>query len=498
MSNINKHVTIDDLDVPPPARAGPWSISPHAPRVTWDVVVARGAVGILAGLVGWWLLPPVASYAALVIGAAWALKRFVLSDRIGGVEIRTWRNDVRGTDIVNPLGVAAILHANRQFPNVSSYSPSTQQQLPAGRGQVVEGQVIEPAAQLPPSINVGPLSIPDWLTALDEQPHAIFAARTKGGKSTMAKVGLKRRIDRGEDVFVIDPHSNGWLDLPAIGGGLNWPEIELAMLTILGTYRARMAEREEYIRETGRELPHNHFPRLTIVFDEANESRSMIEQRHKGKANPWPLFVEVMGSGARKVGISLWLICQSALIKNLGGSTVMRRNFSVFALDHATIVELIEDEEPIKARREAIVERLGGTQFPAATVLNGQAFLLDRAGLDQLVPPSAVDCAWAGWDYARRQPRNVAPVRSVASVRPTEVVSARVAVPVTVQAWTDGRTDGPRAEQSKALAYLRWFVRQGKTREAARAWFDAQGLEFSNRVYTEARRLEGKLPVTDR
>ena len=54
------------------------------------------------------------------------------------------------------------------------------------------------------------------------------------------------------------------------------------MLTVLGTYRRRMAEREEYMREHGRELPHDHFPRLTVVFDEANESRSMIEQRHKG------------------------------------------------------------------------------------------------------------------------------------------------------------------------------------------------------------------------
>ena len=86
--------------------------------------------------------------------------------------------------------------------------------------------MIETPAQLPPPINVGPLPIAEWLTALDAQPHAIFAARTKGGKSTMAKVGLKRRVDRGEDVFVIDPHSNGWLDLPPSAAGLNWPEIE--------------------------------------------------------------------------------------------------------------------------------------------------------------------------------------------------------------------------------------------------------------------------------
>lgn len=430
--STNKNITIDSLDTPNPRadHDGPWAITPRAPRTTWDVELVRWLCGTGAAGLAWWLLPPAISGAALAIAAAYALKRWVLTDVIGGVELRTWRNDVRATDIVAPLGLAAVEHARRALPNVSSYSPSVQQ-APAGRGQVVEGQVVETPAQLAPPINVGPLSIPDWLTALDEQPHALFAARTKGGKSTMAKVGLKRRIDRGEDVFVIDPHSNGWLDLPAVGGGLNWPEIELAMLTVLSTYQARMAEREEHMRETGRELPHDYFPRLTVVFDEANESRSMIEARHKGKTNPWPLFVEVMGSGARKVGISLWLICQSALIKNLGGSTVMRRNFSVFALDHATIVELIEDEEPIKTRREAIVERLSGAAYPAATMLNGQAFLLDRAGLDQLVPPSAADCAWAGWDYTQRQPRNVAPIerRALGSARSSADLRASVAVP---------------------------------------------------------------------
>lgn len=411
---MNKNITIDSLDTPNPRadHDGPWRIAPRpAPRLTWDVIVARWGMGILAAGAAWWVAPEWAhSYvtaAALGLGTLAGAKH-LLTDMIGGVAVRTWRNDVRGSDVVQPLGMAAIEHARRPLPNVSSYSPTL---APAARQPLIEGAVIETPAQLPPPINVGPLPIAEWLTALDAQPHAIFAARTKGGKSTMAKVGLKRRVDRGEDVFVIDPHSNGWLDLPAVGGGLNWPEIELAMLTVLGTYRQRMAEREEYMREHGRELPHDHFPRLTVVFDEANESRSMIEQRHKGRANPWPLFVEVMGSGARKVGISLWLICQSALIKNLGGSTVMRRNFSVFALDHATIVELVEDEEPSKVRREAIVERLGGASFPAATVLNGQAFLLDRAGLDQMVPPSAADCAWAGWDYGRRQPRNTAPVR---------------------------------------------------------------------------------------
>ncbi len=426
---MNKNITIDSLDTPNPRadHDGPWSLAARpAPRATWDVIVARWGMGILAAGAAWWVAPEWAhSYvtaAALGLGTL-AGAKCVLTDMIGGVAVRTWRNDVRATDIVAPLGQAAVEHARRPLPNVSSYSPTL---APAARGQVVEGQVLEQPAQLAPPLNVGPLPIDEWLVRLDEQPHAIFAARTKGGKSTMAKVGLRARVDRGEDVFVIDPHSNGWLELPSVGGGLNWHEVELAMLTVLGTYRQRMAEREEYMRETGRELPHDHFPRLTVVFDEANESRTNIEARHKGKANPWPLFLEVMGSGARKVGISLWLICQSALIKNLGGSSVMRRNFTVFALDHATIAELVEEEELNKARRELIVERLGGAPYPAASVFDGQAFLLDRTGLDRLVPPSAADCAWGGWNYAQRQPRNVAPVapRSVAHTRTSEVLRA--------------------------------------------------------------------------
>ena len=66
----------------------------------------------------------------------------------------------------------------------------------------------------------------------------------------------------------------------------------------------------------------------------------------------------------------------------------MRRNFTVFALDHATIRELIEDEEPVKARRDAILEQIGGADYPAAMMLQGQAFLLDRTGFDQLEPES--------------------------------------------------------------------------------------------------------------
>ena len=188
---MNKNITIDSLDTPNPRadHDGPWRIAPRpAPRPTWDVIVARWGMGILAAGAAWWVAPEWAhSYvtaAALGLGTLAGAKH-ILTDMIGGVAVRTWRNDVRGSDVVQPLGMAAIEHARRPLPNVSSYSP-TVQQLPAGRGQVVEGQVVE-QSQLPeplPSLVLVDAWLP-WLT--DEMsPHLLLIGKTRSGKSTLA------------------------------------------------------------------------------------------------------------------------------------------------------------------------------------------------------------------------------------------------------------------------------------------------------------------------
>jgi hypothetical protein len=226
-------------------------------------------------------------------------------------------------------------------------------------------------------------------------------------------------------------------------------------------------------------LPQDFFPRVTVIFDEANEARLEIEKRHTARTSPWQPFVQIMGSGARKVGISLWLICQSALIKNLGGSTVMRRNFTVFALDHETIRELVEDEEPLPTRRQAIIERIGGSSYPAATVLNGQAFLLDRAGLDRLQPASAAGCAWPGWNYNLRPKM---PPRSVvsASVQSQSVPSAAISVPAQTQT-PDTKMDAAR--KKKLIKALR---RGGMTRIEARAELATMGEGLDNDDWADA------------
>ena len=501
---MNKNITIDSLDTPNPRadHDGPWSIAPRpTPRLTWDVIVARWGMGMLAAGAAWWVAPEWAhayvTAAALGLGTLAGAKH-ILTDMIGGVAVRTWRNDVRATDIVAPLGQAAVEHARRPLPNVSSYSPTL---APAARGPVIEGAVLEQPAQLAPPLNVGPLAPEQWLAWLDAQPHAIFAAKTGGGKSTIAKYGLLPRINGGESVFIIDPHSSGWFDLPGVGGGEDWQQVEAAMMAVYAEYKRRLRARDEYKRETGQELADDHFPRITVVFDEANNAKAAFDRIYSGarrRFDPWPLFAQCLGSGARKVSMSVWMLVQSPLVEDLGLSGGLRENFTRIALDINTIRQMLRDESN-KERREAIQAALVGATYPATAVISSEVYLLDRTGLDQPpMPRQSAAAAWDGWDYAQNTPTvpstatmPVLTARVAASVRPSAIVAASMPVsPAPVP--TDGRTDGRTAlTQDRALVYLRARIRQGDSRERARAWMEARGLTFQNSLYTEARRLEG-------
>ena len=83
-------------------------------------------------------------------------------------------------------------------------------------------------------------------------------------------------------VFIIDPHSNGWFELPGVGGGEDWPMVEAAMMAVYAEYKRRLMYREKHKRETGEELPHDYFPRLTVVFDEANNAQQAFERIYRG------------------------------------------------------------------------------------------------------------------------------------------------------------------------------------------------------------------------
>ena len=437
---MNKNLTIDNLDTPNPRadHDGPWSLAARgAPRATWDVIVARWVCGGLAAGMAWWVAPEWAQHYVVVAGlglGTLAGAKHILTDMIGGVAVRTWRNDVRGSDIVAPLGLAAIEHARRALPNVSSYSPSIQQ-APAPKAQIVEGQIIEQAQLAGPTVRALPPA--EWLAWFDTRPHGLLAAETGGGKSTTAKAVLGSRIERGELVYILDPHSSDWFGLPGIGGGEDWAALWVGMQVVIKEYRARLLERDEHLQRYGQELEPEHFPRITVLLDEGNLAYAMLSRSAKrGESTPWERFVETLGSGARKVNISIIMLAQSPNVEDIGLSAPMRQNFTRIALDAAT-TRLMTREESDAQRKKDILAALAGQEYPATSVQRGRVVMLDRTGLDRAPRPANPSRAlWVeGYEQAeqamrvmraRQQPAQRA---TVANAQPSATLRATASVP---------------------------------------------------------------------
>lgn len=406
----------DNKDVlPPRANAGewaPWGAPARPALIDWRVAGVLCAFLLIAG----WLLAPavgawlggwgaqvirIVVYGSLALAGLAGLKRLALVDQPGGFRLFFWQVARAPGDYV----VAGMLDVQRQYAanatrNVAALTLTNP--APALLPAPEEAEIVEAGP------DVGPLPIDQWLRWLDQQPHALFAAQTGGGKSTIARAGLKPRIAGGESVFVIDPHSNGWFALPGVGGGENWREIEDAMLAVHALYRERLAFREAHKKETGVELDQHYFPRLTVVLDEANDARKAFDRLYAGsrkRESPWTTFAETLGSGARKVGISIWLLAQSALVEDIGLTSAMRQNFTRFALDSYTIRQMVDHEERQPDRRKAIYAALPGLSYPATAIIKSEVYLLDRAGLDSVSPPAnSQRAAWDGWDYGAGRP----------------------------------------------------------------------------------------------
>jgi hypothetical protein len=188
------------------------------------------------------------------------------------------------------------------------------------------------------------------------------------------------------------------------------------------------------------------------------------------------------------------ILVQSALVEDIGLSGSMRQNYTRLALDAATTRLMVQREETDQQRKKELLTALSGLEYPATSVQNGRVVLLDRTGLNTVGASANAGAAlWAdGYAQAERrlrtlQARQAEPYRPpVASVRPDNV--ARASVPLSAPPQrTDGRTDGDRT-----MAYLRYFVRTGKSREQARNVLRARGVEFQNSLWTDARRAEGR------
>lgn len=308
-------------------------------------------------------------------------------------------------DVVTVMGVTQQAAEGQQAALIETMAVHNQFATPNLSTLSAPGGKAEKAADVPalPAPQEGLTPFDTWRVWADEAPHLILAAETKGGKTTTAKAILGPRIDAGEHVFIIDPHSDDWFGLPNVGGGENWVEVGQAMRSITTEYQHRMQERDRYLRETGHAMPVEAWTRLTVLLDEGNITRLRFDMKERRETNRWQEFVEVLGSGARKVRIGVILLCQSANVEDLGMSGSMRRNFFRIGLDHA-VARLMLKDEPNPERRKMLYAQLEGQQFPAVCEYRGQFYALDRTGVDRVPAPRAPQSAlWLGWSSAPRE-----------------------------------------------------------------------------------------------
>lgn len=402
---------VDKLPPQPPREIAPWGAPTHRSRLDWRVAAVLCAFTLIAG----WLLSTdvrawltegwgrsvalVAVWGSISLAGLYALRRIFMARQPGGFDVPIWQLDAR--PVVRGMLDVQLAYANRELPNVAAFTltnPAAPQLPPP-----IDAEIIEVGP------DIGPLARHVWLEWLDTRPHAMFAGPTGTGKSTVAKAGLKMRIASGEQVFVIDPHSNGWFSLPSIGGGENWQEVEEGMRAVIALYHERQQERDRFLKETGGELPHNHFPRLTVIFDEANDAYEQFSRLYNGsrkRTSPWQPFAVALSSGARKVGIAVWLLLQSPNVEDLGMSGPKRENFTRFALDPRTIGMMIDRDERNHDRKRALNAAIAGMSYPATVCKDAEVYLLDRTDLDKISPPAHSErAAWDGWPIALPAPQ---------------------------------------------------------------------------------------------
>ena len=305
-----------------------------------------------------------------------------------------------------------------------------------------------------------------WLPVADEAHHVMLGGSTGEGKTITAKAILLARLQAGEQLFVIDPHSSNWYGIAGRAGGEDWQDAQAAITDVFLEYKDRVQYRHQHLLVTGDELPENYFTRLNVIVDEAFLLKENLDTgTRKGVVNYWSLLSEILSSGARKVGISLVLLTQTTNVEDLGISGPLRRNFFRIAIDAPSIRLMIAREETQHDRKQLLYEGLIGLQYPATAEIGGQIHLLDRYGLLPMArtPVDAKARLWvppAGRSFVRHEQNTNG----------------------NGNGRTNERTNGGIIDELVALR------RQGFTREYAR---QTAGLTFTDTDWTLAGEIIG-------
>ncbi len=506
---IVQHDSLDREPRSPQAPAGDHSWSrPQRPAFDWRGLGVLCLFALFGLLITYWLFGRDVRYwiqfggggwvpnAAILIALAFLVKRFLLVEQPGGYKVLWFRADER--EVIAGMLRVQQAEAARMFAEARQLTltgaPAQQQQI---EEDYIDGDLVEPPiALLPPA---------EWLPWFDARPHGLLAAETGGGKSTLFKLITKSRIERGELVFLLDPHSSDWFGLPGIGGGEDWEAIWCGMQTVIEEYRARLDARELYLQQFGREKPTEDFPRITVLLDEANTACRKFSIAKRGKESRWEQFAEALGSGARKVNLSIQLLAQSPNVEDLELSRPMLNNFTRICLDAYTAQLLVQKSLDTKEQKQALTEAIQGQKYPAATTIKGYAVLLDRTGLDRIASPIRPDRAlWVeGYQRAEqliaemrtKQQRATLPARPVvsASAQASPSVRTSVAQPTfsPAELLSAPAPDGRTADGQRTRLYLKAMAGAGKTRAEIRARMDALNMPFENKLLTEVRKELG-------
>jgi hypothetical protein len=248
-------------------------------------------------------------------------------------------------------------------------------QLDMSGAKPTDAKASAPAQLQAPAVDLVPDG--EWLQWIDRTPHLLIAGRTNAGKTTLATAVLAQRAS--EQLCVLDPHDQPakWFGGSAIGGGRDYDAVYDALAGVLAEMDARYAAYNRGAVD---------FDRLTVLIDEV----PAIVLRDKAA---WARFASQLGSEARKVSMSMVLLTQSPLVRDIEISSVMRENFTRIALgDQAA--RLLGDESDAR-RRQALQELLRGQQHPAAMEYQGEVHLLDTSNVPALARQAGRARLWA-------------------------------------------------------------------------------------------------------
>lgn len=344
--------------------------------------VALGLLGALVvGVVTWRAIT--AHQAELRQRRAYANRTGLVLDRFG---------NQTPADLYDRMDLPVLLtYLDRRYQqDVALKKVTAPYEIYWGVNALTEGDAPEREA-LPAPAGASLVPIDEWLGWVndpDGEPHLMISGKTKAGKSTLAEALLAARVARGDEVYIIDPHYapvNKYGETPWCGlhgeGGDSWDSVRAALAGVRSEY-----ERRKLAANQG-EMPDGGFRPLTVVIDEAPEIYEELPKE-------WESFQGVMGSGARKYSIYLIVITQSHLIKDIGGSTAKRENFTVIALNEKAKLLILSEQAIEHDEKRQLLDTVIGMEWAAAMLRNNELYLLDRAAIRERRPKRLNAALW--------------------------------------------------------------------------------------------------------